>query len=283
MAQAAEALRSFAQAAGGAATDAGGNLAAIEAALEEFVQRLAEGNNPLTDMRRSTGGVADFLLTLARLSRHAQLLAVNASIEAAHRYYLLSQMAAPFSAPDCRYPALKHGPLLCVATSFGGDFVVTLRGKNSIGLGRPRQRQQVLEHFHCSERLCCKPRVEADVRRSLVNWGPGEQAAEPRRALQGLPFRCGDDRPVRPLVSWLQALIPRSRRNDGRARGLRRAEHDSALGAALYAGVREALESLCTTGGRLVARWMRRTSRFVAAGCTSIAPWMPAVRRSTFA
>jgi transposase-like protein len=30
-------------------------------------------------------------------------------------------------------------------------------------------------------------------------------------------------------------------------------------------------------------RWMRRTSRFVAAGCTSIAPWMLAVRRSTFA
>ena len=47
------------------------------------------------------------------------------------------------------------------------------------------------------------------------------------------------------LVSWLQALIPRSRRNDGRARGLRPAEHDSALGAALNAGVREALESLC--------------------------------------
>jgi hypothetical protein len=69
---------------------------------------------------------------------------------------------------------------------------VTLRGKISIGLGRPRQRQQVVEHLHCSERLCCKPRVEADVRRSLVNWGPGEQAAEPRRALQGLPFRCGD-------------------------------------------------------------------------------------------
>jgi hypothetical protein len=48
--------------------------------------------------------------------------------------------------------------------------------------------------------------------------GPGEQAAELRRALQRPSFRCRDNRTVRPLVSCLQALVPGSRRNSGRAR-----------------------------------------------------------------
>src|SRR5664279_3292594 len=46
--------------------------------------------------------------------------------------------------------------------------------------------------------------------RAPCEWGSGEQAAEPRRALQDPPFRCRDHRTVRPPVSWLQALIPRS-------------------------------------------------------------------------
>ncbi len=84
MADAAEALRESAKAAADAAAEAGGGLAAIDGALGELHRRLADGNAPLADMRTSTGGVGDFLITLARLSRHAQLLAVNASIEAAH-------------------------------------------------------------------------------------------------------------------------------------------------------------------------------------------------------
>lgn len=84
VATAAAALRGFAQAATVAADDANVGLAEIGTALAELGSRLAEGNAPLVDMRRCTSGVADFLTTLARLSRHAQLLAVNASIEAAH-------------------------------------------------------------------------------------------------------------------------------------------------------------------------------------------------------
>jgi len=84
MADAAEALRGFAQAAAGSAAEAGGKLTSIDAALGELQKRLAEGNGPLAEMRLSTAGIADFMVTLARLSRNAQLLAVNASIEAAH-------------------------------------------------------------------------------------------------------------------------------------------------------------------------------------------------------
>jgi hypothetical protein len=45
-----------------------------------------------------------------------------------------------------------------------------------------------------------------------------------------------------------------TRRDDGRTRCLPRTQHDLALGAALYSGVREALESLRTPSRRLVAR-----------------------------
>jgi methyl-accepting chemotaxis protein len=84
MAQAAVALQDSARSAVTAAADAGENLAAIDAALGVLVARLADGDGPLAEMHRSNRGVADFQVTLARLSRHAQLLAVNAAIEAAH-------------------------------------------------------------------------------------------------------------------------------------------------------------------------------------------------------
>jgi methyl-accepting chemotaxis protein len=84
MAGSAEALAGFTRAAAGAADDAAASLAAIAGTLEGLGLSLAACFAPLAEMRALTGGVAGFLVTLARLSRHAQLLAVNASIEAAH-------------------------------------------------------------------------------------------------------------------------------------------------------------------------------------------------------
>jgi methyl-accepting chemotaxis protein len=84
MADAAAALQNLARAAAEAAAVAGENLASIEGALEVLVARLTDGDAPLAEMHRSTAGIAGFQTTLARLSRHAQLLAVNAQIEAAH-------------------------------------------------------------------------------------------------------------------------------------------------------------------------------------------------------
>jgi methyl-accepting chemotaxis protein len=84
MADAAAALQGFARAAADAAAEAGTNLGIIDRALGTLVARLADGDVPLAQMRRSTKGIADFQTTLARLSRHAQLLAVNAQIEASH-------------------------------------------------------------------------------------------------------------------------------------------------------------------------------------------------------
>jgi methyl-accepting chemotaxis protein len=83
MAQAASAIQDSAGSAVTAAADAGKNLVAIEAALGVLVARLADANGPLAEMQRSNRGIADFQVTLGRLSRHAQLLAVNAAIEAA--------------------------------------------------------------------------------------------------------------------------------------------------------------------------------------------------------
>jgi methyl-accepting chemotaxis protein len=84
VATAADALRSFAAAAAESAHEADGGLAEIGGALGELECRLDDGTAPLAQMRRSTLGITEFLLTLARLSRHAQLLSVNAAIEAAH-------------------------------------------------------------------------------------------------------------------------------------------------------------------------------------------------------
>jgi methyl-accepting chemotaxis protein len=84
MSDAADSLYTFAQGAASAAADARANIAAIDAALAQLAVRLTESDGPIVRMRESTEGIGSFLLTLARLSRHAQLLAVNASIEAAH-------------------------------------------------------------------------------------------------------------------------------------------------------------------------------------------------------
>ena len=59
---------------------------------------------------------------------------------------------------------------------------------------------------------------------------------------------------IGPLVPPVQALMPRSRRHDGQAQRLRRAEYHSALSPALRSRVREALESLRTLSRWLVAR-----------------------------
>jgi methyl-accepting chemotaxis protein len=104
MADAAAALQGFAHAAADAAADAGANLASIDGALGTLVARLADGDVPLAQMRRSTAGIAAFQTTLARLSRHAQLLAVNAQIEASHlaeagsRFAIVAQEVRKLSA-----------------------------------------------------------------------------------------------------------------------------------------------------------------------------------------
>ena len=103
MAQAAEALNGFTRSAAGAAAEAGANLQTIDAALATLAARLADGEGPLAAMRASTSGVADFLLTLARLSRHAQLLGVNAQIEAARLAEAGSRFASwPKKSASCR-------------------------------------------------------------------------------------------------------------------------------------------------------------------------------------
>ena len=81
---AAAALQGFARAAADAAGEAEANLGSIDGALGTLIARLADGDAPLAQMRRSTAGIAAFQTTLAHLSRHAQLLAVNAQIEASH-------------------------------------------------------------------------------------------------------------------------------------------------------------------------------------------------------
>lgn len=84
MAEAAETLQRFVPAAAAATDDTGSHIAAFDIALRALSERLADGSAPLEMMGRSISSVSDFLGTLARLSRHAQLLAVNSSIEAAH-------------------------------------------------------------------------------------------------------------------------------------------------------------------------------------------------------
>jgi transposase-like protein len=58
----------------------------------------------------------------------------------------------------------------------------------------------------------------------------------------------------RALVPALQAIVPRLGRDDGRARPVRRAYDDPALGTALRARVRQALEPLFSSGRQLMAR-----------------------------
>lgn len=84
MTDAAEGLARFAVGASDAADAAGEGLAEVLAALESLAGRLGDGRAPLASMQGSTRDVAHFLTILAKLSRQAQLLSVNALIEAAH-------------------------------------------------------------------------------------------------------------------------------------------------------------------------------------------------------
>jgi hypothetical protein len=99
---------------------------------------------------------------------------------------------------------------------------------------------------------------------------PCEQATEYREALQGPPFRCRDHRLVRALVPPVQALLPRPRRDNGRTRG------SPSHRAPSCAGSSTTLQSSRNAGSASHVRsanrgaWMRRTSRFVAAGCSPV-------------
>jgi methyl-accepting chemotaxis protein len=84
VAGAAEDLQRFAVEAADAADGASEGLSEIRGALAALGERLAEGRGPIGEMNASTTGVMRFLSTLSRLSRQAQLLAVNAAIESAH-------------------------------------------------------------------------------------------------------------------------------------------------------------------------------------------------------
>jgi len=84
VAGAAEELQRFAVEAAGAADGASEGLSEIRGALAALDERLAGGRGPIGEMTASTTGVMRFLATLGRLSRQAQLLAVNAAIESAH-------------------------------------------------------------------------------------------------------------------------------------------------------------------------------------------------------
>ncbi|GAC1413822.1 MAG: hypothetical protein NVSMB64_24090 [Candidatus Velthaea sp.] len=81
---AAEALAGFAAQAREAATGAGKGLDVIGSALATLIDRLHETGEPIVRMDASTDTINTFLSALGRLSRQAQVLAVNASIEAAH-------------------------------------------------------------------------------------------------------------------------------------------------------------------------------------------------------
>jgi methyl-accepting chemotaxis protein len=77
-------LRGLVETAAASASAADTNLRLIDATLAQLAQRLSDGDAPIGRMARASAGITEFVATLARLSRHAQLLAVNASIEAAH-------------------------------------------------------------------------------------------------------------------------------------------------------------------------------------------------------
>jgi methyl-accepting chemotaxis protein len=81
---AAEALRDLAASAAAAVQDASGALGEIGAALGALGEPLAAGIGPLQRVTAATAEVGAFTNTLERLSRHAQLLSVNAAIEAAY-------------------------------------------------------------------------------------------------------------------------------------------------------------------------------------------------------
>src|SRR5215471_19005141 len=58
--------------------------------------------------------------------------------------------------------------------------------------------------------------------------------------------------PVGQLVHEFQIELQRFGHHDGGPRHYADAHHDSALGAAVFAGIREALEPLCSSGWRIL-------------------------------
>lgn len=84
VAEAAKALEALAGATGvhgGAATS---GMAEMRAALEDLAARLRDGAEPLRGVVDATAGIDGFLASLNRLAKQAQLLGINAAIEAAH-------------------------------------------------------------------------------------------------------------------------------------------------------------------------------------------------------
>jgi methyl-accepting chemotaxis protein len=84
MAETVEQLERLVADAGAAGGEAAAALASVSAALEELRAGLAAGGDPLARIGASLDALAGLLETLDKLARGAELLAVNAAIEAAH-------------------------------------------------------------------------------------------------------------------------------------------------------------------------------------------------------
>ena len=84
VAKAAAELQRFAIEATTAADGATEGMTEIGSSLHDLGAQLTGGRKPIAAMERSTSGVGSFLSSLASLSRQAQVLSVNAAIEAAH-------------------------------------------------------------------------------------------------------------------------------------------------------------------------------------------------------
>jgi methyl-accepting chemotaxis protein len=82
--EAAEALERLADTTGVHGEAASAGLAGMRAALDDLGARLRDGAIPLRTVVESTAGIDGFLASLTRLAKQAQLLGINAAIEAAH-------------------------------------------------------------------------------------------------------------------------------------------------------------------------------------------------------
>ncbi|MEA2689206.1 MAG: methyl-accepting chemotaxis protein, partial [Candidatus Eremiobacteraeota bacterium] len=84
VAEAADALAAFVSAADGHASSAAMRLSAMRDTLEAVEARLRAGEAPFEMVTQATAEIAGFLSSLTQLARQAQLLGMNAAIEAAH-------------------------------------------------------------------------------------------------------------------------------------------------------------------------------------------------------
>src|SRR6516164_2545138 len=82
------------------------------------------------------------------------------------------------------------------------------------------------------------------------------------------------DRSSCQLVHELQIELERFGHHDGRPRHHADAHHDSALAPALPAGIREALEPLCSSGWRILENGRDIYKGLGAVGPTCIGPWI---------